>query len=349
MKKYLNRVFIEGLTGMAHGLFSTLIVGTILVQLAKLIPNPYGSYVAVIGQIAMALTGAGIGIGLAGKLGASTFVTLGSAVSGLVAAHAQSIIAGTFSVGKGVLFIGPGEPLGAFVASLVAVEFGIFISGRTKLDLLLTPALSMLVGSFTGFLIGPPISKLLLLIGNAIEYGTSYQPFIMGIIVSVIMGMVLTLPISSAALGIVLGLSGIAAGAATVGCCCQMVGFAVASFRDNGVSGLITQGIGTSMVQVPNILRKPIFWLPPIFASAILGPVSTIALKMTNLPAGSGMGTSGLVGQIMTFKSMAGSISTSTIWLYVAILHFIAPAVLTLIFSEAFYRLGWIKRGDMKI
>ena len=327
MKKHLNRVFIEGLTGMAHGLFSTLIVGTILVQLAKLIPNPYGSYVAVIGQIAMALTGAGIGIGLAGKLGASTFVTLGSAVSGLVAAHAQSIIAGTFTVGKGVLFIGPGEPLGAFVASLVAVEFGIFISGRTKLDLLLTPALSMLVGSFTGFLIGPPISKLLLLIGNAIEYGTSYQPFIMGIIVSVIMGMVLTLPISSAALGIVLGLSGIAAGAATVGCCCQMVGFAVASFRDNGVSGLITQGMGTSMV----------------------GPVSTIALKMTNLPAGSGMGTSGLVGQIMTFKSMAGSISTSTIWLYVAILHFIAPAVLTLIFSEAFYRLGWIKRGDMKI
>ena len=349
MKKYLSRIFIDGLTGMAHGLFSTLIIGTILVQISKLIPNPYGGYIAIIGQIAMALTGAGIGVGLAGKLNASAFVALGSAVAGLVAAHAQSILAGTFSVSKGVLFIGPGEPLGAFTASLVAVEFGIFISGKTKLDLLLTPAFSMLFGSFIGFVIGPPISKLMLLIGKSIEYGTTYQPFLMGIIVAVIMGMVLTLPISSAALGIVLGLSGIAAGAATVGCSCQMIGFAVASFRDNGVNGLITQGIGTSMVQVPNILRKPIIWLPPIFASAILGPISTIVLKMTNLPAGSGMGTSGLVGQIMTFKSMAATTSTSTIWTYVILLHFIAPAILTLVFSESFYKLGIIKRGDMKI
>lgn len=349
MKKYLSRVFIDGLTGMAHGLFSTLIVGTILVQVSKLVPAPYGDYLAVIGHIAIAITGAGIGIGLAGKLKASTFVILGSAVSGIVAAHAQSILAGTFTIDKGVLFIGPGEPLGAFIASLVAAEFGILISGRTKFDLLLTPALSILTGSFVGLLIGPPISKLMLLIGNSIEYGTSHQPFIMGIIVAVIMGMVLTLPISSAALGIVLGLSGIAAGAATVGCCCQMIGFAVASFRDNGVSGFITQGIGTSMVQVPNILQKPIIWLPPILASAILGPVSTLGFKMTNLPAGSGMGSAGLVGQIMTLKSMHGIAPTSTILLYIAILHFIAPAILTLTFSEILYKLGYIKRGDMKI
>lgn len=349
MRKYLNRIFIDGLTGMAHGLFSTLIIGTILIQISKIIPSGDGHYLMIVGSIAVALTGAGIGVGLASRLGASTFVILGSAIAGTVSAHGQSIISGGFTSGKGVLLMGPGEPLGAFIGAFVAVEIGLLIAGKTKLDILITPAISIISGSAVGLLIAPYISKMMLIIGRGIQYGTNNQPFIMGIIVAVLMGMILTLPISSAALGIILGMSGIAAGAATIGCCCQMVGFAVASWRDNGFGGLVTQGIGTSMVQVPNILRKPIIWIPPILSSAILGPVSTMYFHMSNIPAGSGMGSSGLVGQILTFQSMGQSHSNGFIWTGIILLHFIGPALITLFFSEIFYKLGWIKKGDMKI
>ncbi|MDD7266831.1 MAG: PTS sugar transporter subunit IIC [Lachnospiraceae bacterium] len=349
MKKYLNRIFIDGLTGMAHGLFATLIIGTIMMQLGGLIGGQYGHFIVVIGKMATLLTGAGIGVGLAGRLGEPTFVVIGSAVAGMVGAYATPILKGSLMVDGTIRYAGPGEPLGSFIAAFAAIEIGRLIAGKTKLDILLTPLVTIAGGSVVGLLIGPPINRFMALLGELINYGTTYQPFLMGIIVSVLMGMILTLPISSAALGIVLQLSGLAAGAATIGCCAQMIGFAVASFRENGISGLITQGIGTSMVQVPNIVRKPVIWLPPILASAILGPLSTMIFKMTNAPAGSGMGTSGLVGQIMTFRDMAGKIPTNQLWLYVILLHFLLPATLTLVFSELFRKLGWIKTGDMKL
>ena len=182
-----------------------------------------------------------------------------------------------------------------------------------------------------------------------VNWGTEQQPFLMGIVVSVLMGMILTLPISSAALGVILNLSGLAAGAATVGCCCNMVGFAVASYRENKVGGLLAQGIGTSMLQVPNIVKKPIIWIPAILSSAILGPIGTMVFKMTNNATGSGMGTAGLVGQLMTWQDMAGTVEPTMLLIKILLIQVILPAIVTLIISEFMRKKNWIKYGDMKL
>ena len=186
-------------------------------------------------------------------------------------------------------------------------------------------------------------------LGELINWGTEQQPFLMGIIVSVLMGMILTLPISSAALGIILNLSGLAAGAATVGCCCNMVGFAVASYRENKIGGFVAQGIGTSMLQVPNIVKKPIIWLPAILSSAILGPVGTMVFGMTNNATGSGMGTAGLVGQIMTWQTMTVTEAPSVVLFKIILIQIVLPAIVTLLISEFMRKKKWIKFGDMKL
>jgi uncharacterized membrane protein len=226
---------------------------------------------------------------------------------------------------------------------------GHLVSGRTKVDILVTPVVSILSGSAVGLLVGPPISNFMVWLGSIINWGTEQQPFLMGIIVAVLMGMILTLPISSAALGVILDLSGLAAGAATIGCCCNMVGFAVASYRENKIGGLVAQGVGTSMLQVPNILRKPVIWLPAILSSAILGPVSTMLVKMTNNATGSGMGTAGFVGQIMTYQTMAPERGAALTILLILVFQILLPAVLTLAISEFMRKQGWIKEGDMKL
>ena len=231
-----------------------------------------------------------------------------------------------------------------------AIELGGLLSGKTKIDIILTPLVSIGCGSAVGLILGPPISTFMAWLGSLINWGTEQQPFLMGIVVSVLMGMALTLPISSAALGIILNLSGIAAGAATIGCCAQMIGFATASLRENGIGGLLAQGIGTSMLQVPNIVRKPLIWLPPIITSAILGPISTVVLKMTNNAIGSGMGTAGFVGPMMTYKTMTtGGTSAVTVIVMILVMQIIAPAFLTYFISEAMRRAGLIKDGDMKL
>ena len=186
-------------------------------------------------------------------------------------------------------------------------------------------------------------------LGEIINWGTEQQPFIMGIVVSVLMGIILTLPISSAALGVILNLSGLAAGAATVGCCCNMIGFAVASYRENGMGGLLAQGIGTSMLQMPNIVRKPIIWLPAIISSAILGPVSTMLLHMANNATGSGMGTAGLVGQIMTWQTMTATEPPMAVLVKILVIQIILPAVISLMVSEFMRKRHWIEFGDMKL
>lgn len=226
---------------------------------------------------------------------------------------------------------------------------GHLVSGRTKVDILVTPLVTIGTGSAVGLILGPPISGFMAWLGGIINWGTEQQPFLMGIIVSVLMGMILTLPISSAALGIILNLSGLAAGAATVGCCCNMVGFAVASFRENKVGGLLAQGIGTSMLQVPNIVRKPVIWVPAILSSAILGPVGTMVLHMTSNATGSGMGTAGLVGQIMTWQTMILTESAAVVLIKIAAIQIVLPAVLTLGISEFMRKKGWIRFGDMKL
>ena len=212
---------------------------------------------------------------------------------------------------------------------------------------MVTPLVTILSGSIIGIIIGPPISSFMTGIGAMVNWGVEQQPFLMGIVVSVLMGMILTLPISSAAIGVALNLSGLAAGAATVGCCCQMVGFAVASFRENKWSGLVAQGVGTSMLQIPNIVKKPVIWIPATLTSAILGPVGTMVFKMTSNATGSGMGTAGFVGQLMTWQVMSGTTPALLLLVEILLLHFILPAVITLLISELMRKKGWIKDGDM--
>jgi uncharacterized membrane protein len=350
IKALANEIFIEGLSGMATGLFATLIIGTIIQQIGGLIPGTIGTLLFVIGKVAASVTGVGIGCGVAVRFKESPLVIMSAATCGMVGAFASKILAGTVLVDGNIVYAGPGEPLGAFIAALAGIYMGRLVSGKTKVDIIITPLLTILTGSTVGLLFGPPISKAMQLLGELINIATQQQPFLMGILVSVIMGMVLTLPISSAALGIILNLSGIAAGAATVGCCANMVGFAVASYRENKANGLLAQGLGTSMLQIGNIVKKPIIWLPAIITSAILGPISTTIFQMTNNATGSGMGTAGLVGQITTFQTMvAEGVAPGVVLFEILLLHFVLPAVLSLVISEFMRKRKWIVDGDMKL
>lgn len=343
MKKILNHIFIDGLSGMALGLFSTLIIGTIIGQIGTLVGNEIGTYLIAISSVAKTVTGAGIGVGVAAKFKQGPLVTVSAAVAGMIGAF-PALGMESFALGKA------GEPLGAFVAALIGIECGRLVAGRTKIDIILTPLVSICTGAAAGFIVGPPISNFMKWLGNLVNINVEASPILGGIAVSVLMGMILTLPISSAALGVSMGLTGLAAGAATIGCCCQMVGFAVASYRENKFGGFIAQGIGTSMLQVPNILRRPLIWLPPIISSAILGPVASAVLHMVSTPIGSGMGSAGFVGQIAAYGAMLETgMSSKVALIQIIIMHFVLPAVVTLIFSEGMRKAGWIKDGDMKL
>lgn len=350
LKKFFNRVCIEGLSGMALGLFSTLIVGTIIQQLGLLIGGHVGQCAYYIGRMAASVTGAGIGVGVAYKFKESPLVTLSAATCGMVGAFATKILAGATILDNATTLVGPGEPLGAFIAAYVGIEIGRIFSGKTQIDIVLTPLVSVVSGSAAGLFVGPSISKFMNQVGEMINWGAEQKPLLVGIVVSVLMGMALTLPISSAALGVILNLSGVAAGAATVGCCANMIGFAVASFRENKFGGLLAQGLGTSMLQVPNIIKNPLIWLPSIITSAILGPIATCSLvQMTNNATGSGMGTAGLVGQIMTYQDMAPKRGSVTTIILIVLLHFVLPGLLSLLISEFMRKKKWIKEGDMKL
>lgn len=343
MKKILNHIFIDGLSGMALGLFSTLIIGTIIGQIGTLVGNEIGTYLIAISSVAKTVTGAGIGVGVAAKFKQGPLVTVSAAVAGMIGAF-PTLGMESFALGKA------GEPLGAFVAALIGIECGRLVAGRTKIDIILTPLVSICTGAAAGFIVGPPISNFMKWLGNLVNINVEASPILGGIAVSVLMGMILTLPISSAALGVSMGLTGFAAGAATIGCCCQMVGFAVASYRENKFGGFIAQGIGTSMLQVPNILRRPLIWLPPIISSAILGPIASAVLHMVSTPIGSGMGSAGFVGQIAAYGAMLETgMSSKVALIQIIIMHFVLPAVVTLIFSEGMRKAGWIKDGDMKL
>jgi len=350
LKKILNHIFIDGLSGMALGLFATLIVGTILSQIGTLfVGGKIGNALFMMGKVASLLTGAGIGVGVAYKFKESPLVVISAATNGMIGAYAGKILAGTLFADGTFAITPPGEPLGAFIAAYVGIVFGRLVSGRTKVDILVTPVVSIITGSIAGLIAGPPISSLMTELGSWVNWGVEQQPFLMGIIVSVLMGMFLTLPISSAAIGIVLGLDGLAAGAATVGCCANMIGFAVASYRENKLGGLLSQGLGTSMLQIPNIVRRPLIWLPAIISSAVLGPVSTMVFKMTSNATGSGMGTAGLVGPIMSFQTMSAAMPATTALVYNITMYFVLPAVISLAVSEFMRRHKFISFGDMKL
>ena len=350
IKKYLNRLFIDGLSGMALGLFSTLIIGTIFCQIGSIIGSTVGAYFTAFGNMAKAITGAGIGVGVASKLKSSPLTTVSAAVAGMIGSYPAAEFVKTASGSLDINIAIPGEPLGAFIAAYIAIEIGNLISGKTKLDIILTPFCCIVTGGAIGLLIGPYIVKFMSAVGHLVSISVDNYPIVGGIVVSVVMGILLTLPISSAAIGIAMGLEGLAAGAATIGCCCNMVGFAVISYRENKVGGLVAQGIGTSMLQMPNIIKKPIIWIPAILSSAILGPISSAVLEMTSNPVGSGMGSAGLVGQFMCYETMIDDGHKAIIVLLeILVMHFILPAALSLGIAEGMRKLGWIKNGDMKL
>ena len=330
-KQLVNSYITKVLNGMALGLFSSLIIGLILKQIGV-----YGNFDPLVkyGQIAQFMMGPAIGAGVAYSRSKNPLVVLSGLICGAIGA-------GTVKDG-GLLTIG--EPVGALVASVVGAEIGKFVEDKTKLNIILIPAATILVGGLAGSFIAPPITSMMTSIGGFINYVTTLHPIPMGILLSVAMGIILTLPISSAAISISLGLSGLAAGASIVGCSCHMIGFAVSSYRENKISGLISQGLGTSMLQISNIVKKPIIALPAIIASAILGPISTVFFKMEGNSLGGGMGTAGLVGQITTIETMGSSALVKVI-----ILHFILPATIALFVSESMRKKGIIKHGDMKI
>ena len=241
---------------------------------------------------------------------------------------------------------GNGGPVGAFIGAVIGAELGQLVSKKTPVDIIVTPIVTIITGGLVGSFVGPYVQGFMHWLGQVINEATMLQPLPMGIVVGVVVGMVLTLPISSAALCIMMDLSGLAAGAATAGCCAQMIGFAVISYRENKIGGLLSQGVGTSMLQVPNIMRHPQIWIAPIVASGFCGAVSAALLGMTNNAAGAGMGTSGLVGQFGTIAVMGGSAKT---YLMIAVVHFLLPALVALGVNQLLRRVGWVKDGYMKL
>ena len=336
---FLGGIIVRALSAMAQGLFASLLIGTIIKTIGQQMGLPL---VVEAGSFAMSMAGPAMAISIAYAMHASPLVIFSMAAVGM-AANTMG---------------GAGGPLAVFVISLIATGFGYLVAGRTKIDILITPLVTIGVGVAISYLMAPAIGTAASSVGNLIMWATTQQPFVMGILVSVIVGMALTLPISSAAICAALGLTGLAGGAALAGCCAQMVGFAVMSINENGINGLISQGLGTSMLQMGNIVRNPRIWLPPIIVSAITGPLATCLfhLEMNGPAISSGMGTCGLVGQIGVYTGWMNEIAegsrtaiTTSDWTALILISAVLPAILTPLVALVFRRMRWINKGDLKI
>ena len=334
--------FVDAMSAMALGLFASLLMGTIFGTVLKYVPegNVFFDFFTLLSGAGGA-TGAMIGVAIAYALKAPMLVMLSAGVVGM------------FGNAYGMTFLFEGAeksvtagPLGAFVCVLVAVEVGKLVSKATKVDILVTPAVTLGTGALVAMLLCPGVSYIMYWLGYFINYATGLYPFVMGIIISVVVGIILTLPISSAAICAMIGITGLAGGAAVAGCCAQMIGFAVISFRENKWGGIVAQGLGTSMLQMGNIVKNPLIWIPATLASAITGPISTCLFKLECTGVSAGMGTCGIVGPLGVFSDM-GFNATSIVG--VLLVCIVLPAILSLVFSEIMRKLGWIKYGDMKL
>ena len=359
LKRYGKRYFIDAMGGMAQGLFASLLIGTIIGTLGGYVPvDAIREFLRMVSAICKNdfVVGAAIGIGMARAMNASPLVMYASAVVG----------AGSYSIGLFVhsetmeiishytpVMLSPTHatkllagPAGCFIAVILAVELGMLVSKKTKLDILVTPLVTLIPALLVARLTCPYIAYAMFYLGDFINTATEYAPLWMGIIIAVVVGMILTLPISSAAICAMIGISGLAGGAATVGCCAQMVGFAIISFRANRWGGLLSQGLGTSMLQMGNICRKPAIWIAPTLAAAVCGPLSTLLFKLECTGVSAGMGTCGLVGPIGVITATPHS---PTMWIGLVLLCLVLPAVLSLVFSLILEKLGLYRADDMKL
>ncbi len=334
-----KRYGIDALGAMAQGLFASLLIGTIISTLGERLGI---ELLVTIGGYAKAVTGEAMAVAIGYSLHCPALVLFSLAAVG----HAANTLGGA------------GGPLAVLIIAVIAAECGKAVSKETKVDILVTPLVTILVGALFATLCAPAIGTAASAVGRAIMWATELQPFLMGMIISVIVGIALTLPISSAAICAALSLTGLAGGAALAGCCTQMVGFAVMSFKENGWGGFFAQGIGTSMLQMGNIVKKPRIWLPPIIASAIVGPIATCVfqIKMNGAAVASGMGTCGLVGQIGVYTGWlddiaAGTKTAVTFWDWAGLIciSFILPAIITYVIGVGFRKIGWIKENDLKL
>lgn len=334
-----KRYGIDAMGAMAQGLFASLLIGTIIKTLGQQLNV---QFLVDAGNFAQQVAGPAMAVSIGAALSAPQLVL-------------YSLIAVGMAANK---LGGAGGPLAVYFITIVASECGKIVSKETKVDILVTPAVTILVGVGLSVLCAPAIGAAASSVGDFIKWATNLQPLLMGILVSVVVGMALTLPISSAAICAALSLTGLAGGAAVAGCCAHMVGFAVMSFRENGVGGLVSQGLGTSMLQMPNIIRNPRTWIPPTLASAITGPIATCLfhLEMNGPAVSSGMGTCGLVGQIGVYTGWLNDIAAGTKaailpmdWVGLILICFVLPAVLTLLFAFFLRKWGWIKGGDLKL
>ena len=334
--------FVDAMSAMALGLFASLLMGTIFGTVANLLPdgNVFDDFFVLLSGAGGA-TGAVIGIAVAYALKAPMLVMLSAGVVGMWGNNFATLV-----LVNGVEKSVTAGPAGAFICVLLAVEVGKLVSKTTKVDILVTPATTLGVGALVAMLLCPVIGWGMYWLGHFINYTTTIMPLVMGIVIAVVVGIVLTLPISSAAICAMIGITGLAGGAAVAGCCAQMVGFAVISFRENKWGGVVAQGLGTSMLQMGNIVKNPLIWIPATLASAITGPLSTCLFKLECSGVSAGMGTCGLVGPIGVFTDMGFNTGSVIGVIFVCI---ILPAVLSLIFSEIMRRLGLIKQNDMKL
>lgn len=345
-----KRYLIDAMGAMAQGLFCSLLIGTIInamgllfdIRALKIVVATVGGIKYTVGGLAMAMSGPAMAVAIGRALHCPPLVLYSLLTVGFA----------TNALG------GAGGPLAVLFVAIATSEIGKLVAGETKVDILVTPLVTIGVGATLAALCAPPLGKLAMQTGTVIMWATELQPFLMGILVSVFVGIALTLPISSAAICAALGLTGLAGGAAVAGCSAQMIGFAVQSYRENGVGGLLSQGLGTSMLQMPNIVRNPRIWIGPIFASAITGPLATCVfkLRMDGAAVSSGMGTCGLVGQIGVFTGWISDMAagtkaaiTSFDWLGLLFISFVLPAILSPIINQGCCRLGWVKNGDMKL
>ncbi len=334
IRAYLKKYFIDAMGAMALGLFASLLIGTIF--------NTVGTYTKVeffyeLNKYAAASSGMAIGAAIAYSFKADPLVIFSCASVGY-AGYSLGTVIGDATITAG--------PAGSFFAVIVAAELGMLVSKKTKIDILVTPSVTIISGALVAKLLCPGIAYIMYYLGHFVNTATTYQPILMGIAIAVVVGMVLTLPISSAALCAMISISGIAGGAAAVGCCCQMVGFAACSFRENKWGGVVSQGLGTSMLQMGNICRHPQIWIAPTLASAICGPLSTTVFGLQCTGVSAGMGTCGLVGPI---GIITASGTSPKVIVGLVLLCVILPAVLSVVFNEILRKIGWVKDGYMKI
>lgn len=365
-KNFVDRYFVKAFSGMAFGLFCTLIIGTIIGQVGTLIgDNAAGKIISQVGTVAKMIMGAGIGAGIAYSLKAKKLTTFSAAVAGMVGANITNIfvMSGVQVWGAAATAsIGIGDPVGAYVAAVFAIEITDLLEGRAPVDIIVVPLCAIAVGTVSAITLGIPFGMLFALLGRGVAQAVTWEPISFGILIAVIMGVLLTLPTSSAAFGIMLFRNNplitpalehgaaLAAAAACAGCCAHMVGFAVCSFRENKWGGLISQGLGTSMLQIPNLAKNPRILIPPIIASAVAGPLASAAFGLMCDATGSGMGTAGLVGVIQTFfVSIDGGLAWWYVTIGVLVCYIIVPAIVALGSSEFMRKKNWIKFGDMKL